>query len=214
MSTLSGIAEQSDQAMAFAAPSSARDLMWRRIHVVIGATLTMALGFGTLALTSVFIRPLEAEFAWTRAEVSFGYAAGTIGMAVGGYVWGRVTDRVDVRILMAIGGSGMALSVLSMTAGAYSLAVLPGQPRPRRVGVCCVVYSAVGGNQGMVRPPPGRCHRNRHRRRRAGTGGGAFPGQRLDRQPGLAPHVSHSGHRHALGARLDAAPHHPPCRRR
>jgi MFS family permease len=116
MSTLSGIAEQSHQAVAFSAPSAARDLMWRRIHVVVGATLAMALGFGTLALTSVFIRPLEAEFAWTRAEVSFGYAAGTIGMALGGYVWGRVTDRVDVRILMAIGGSGMVLSVLSMTA--------------------------------------------------------------------------------------------------
>lgn len=89
-------------------------LLWRRVHIVIGATLAMALGFGGLALTSVFIRPLESEFAWTRGEVSLGYAAATIGMAVGGYVWGRVTDRVDVRTLMAIGGTGMVLSLLSM----------------------------------------------------------------------------------------------------
>lgn len=93
----------------------APDLRWRRIHVVTGASTAMALGFGCLALTSVFIRPLEAEFEWTRAEVSFGYAAGTIGMALGGYVWGRVSDRLDIRILMAIGGSGMVLSLLSMT---------------------------------------------------------------------------------------------------
>jgi MFS family permease len=76
----------------------------------------MALGFGCLALTSVFIRSLEIEFAWTRGEVSLGYAAATAGMALGGYIWGRLTDRVDIRILMAIGGTGMTLSLALMAA--------------------------------------------------------------------------------------------------
>ena len=85
-------------------------------YVVAGATVGMALGFGALALLSVFMRPLEAEFGWSRSEVSFAYAISTIGMAVGGLVWGRVSDRVDIRILLAIGGSGIVLSLLAMSA--------------------------------------------------------------------------------------------------
>jgi len=97
-----------------AAPRDAAD--WRAVNVVVGATVAMALGFGGLALMSVFMRPLEVEFGWSRSEVSFAYAAGTIGMAAGGVVWGRVSDRVDIRILLAIGGSGIVLSLLAMAA--------------------------------------------------------------------------------------------------
>ena len=88
----------------------------RRILVVVGATAAMALGFGALSLTSVFIRPLEAEFGWSRAEISLAYTVATIGMALGGLVWGRLSDRVDIRVLFAIGGTGMGLSLLSMAA--------------------------------------------------------------------------------------------------
>jgi MFS family permease len=76
----------------------------------------MALGFGGLALISVFIRPLEAEFGWSRGELSFAYGVATIGMALGGMVWGRVSNRLDIRILLATGGSGMALSLFAMAA--------------------------------------------------------------------------------------------------
>jgi MFS family permease len=86
----------------------------RGILVVIGATVAMALGFGALALISVFMRPLEAEFGWSRAETSFAYAIATIGMALGGVVWGWASDRVNIRILLAIGGSGLVLPLLAM----------------------------------------------------------------------------------------------------
>ena len=88
----------------------------RGILVVGGATVAMALGFGGLALISVFMRPLEAEFGWSRADTSLAYAVATVGMAVGGVVWGRMSDRVDIRILLAIGGSGMVLPLLAMAA--------------------------------------------------------------------------------------------------
>jgi len=88
----------------------------RGILVVVGATVAMALGFGGLALISVFMRPLEAEFGWSRAEISLAYAVASAGMALGGVVWGRVSDRVDIRILLAIGGSGMVLPLLAMAA--------------------------------------------------------------------------------------------------
>jgi MFS family permease len=88
----------------------------RGIPVVVGATVAMALGFGGLALISVFMRPLEAEFGWSRTDMSLAYAVATVGMALGGVVWGRVADRVDIRILLAIGGSGMVLPLLAMAA--------------------------------------------------------------------------------------------------
>jgi MFS family permease len=88
----------------------------RGILVVVGATVAMALGFGSLALTSIFMRPLEAEFGWTRAEISLAYAIASAGMALGGLGWGWASDRMNIRTLLAIGGSGMVFSVLAMSA--------------------------------------------------------------------------------------------------
>jgi MFS family permease len=88
----------------------------RGILVVAGATAVMALGFGGLALTAVFMQALEAEFGWSRSEVSFAYALATVGMALGGAFWGRLADRVAMRTMLAIGGSGMALALLTMAA--------------------------------------------------------------------------------------------------
>src|SRR5215470_7249698 len=96
------------------APDHALDR--RAVLAVVGGTVGMALGFGCLALTSVFMESLEQAFGWSRAEVSLGYAIAAAGMAVGGLVWGRLSDRVDIRVLLAIGGAGMVLSVLAMSA--------------------------------------------------------------------------------------------------
>lgn len=87
----------------------------RATLVVIGATVVMAIGFGCLGLTSIFMRPLEAEFGWSRAEMSLAYAVASVGMALGGLGWGWASDRVSIRILFAIGGSAMVLSVLAMS---------------------------------------------------------------------------------------------------
>lgn len=92
------------------------DVCSRGVLVVGGATVGMALGFGSLALISVFMRPLEAEFGWSRAETSLAYAVATVGMALGGVAWGWASDRVRIRILLAIGGAGMALPLLAMAA--------------------------------------------------------------------------------------------------
>jgi len=93
-----------------------RNPMMRGACAVIGSTATMALGFGALGLTSVFLQPLEAEFGLSRADTSLIYAIATIGMALGGSFWGRLSDRLDVRILLTIGGAGISASLISMAA--------------------------------------------------------------------------------------------------
>jgi MFS family permease len=139
---------------------------------VVGGTVGMALGFGCLALISVFMQPLEAAFGWSRAEVSLGYGIGSVGMAVGGLVWGRLSDRVDIRLLLALGGSGMVLSLLAMAAtqalwqfyaanlalGGFGFAVLyaplvsaPGEWFVRRRGLAIGIVTAGGAaGQGVL----------------------------------------------------------------
>jgi MFS family permease len=82
--------------------------------VVLAATLVMAMGFGGLGLVSVFMAPMEADLGWTRSNTSLGYSLAATGMAVGGVLWGRVADRVDIRLPLAIGATGMVSSLLVM----------------------------------------------------------------------------------------------------
>ena len=82
--------------------------------VVIAATVAMAMGFGGLGLITVFMGPMEADLGWSRSDTSLGYALSTAGMALGGLFWGRLSDRADVRLLLAVGGAGMVGSLLTM----------------------------------------------------------------------------------------------------
>src|SRR5437879_12824796 len=82
--------------------------------VVLAATLVMAMGFGGLGLISVFMGPMEADLGWTRSNTSLGYSLAATGMAVGGLLWGRVSDRVDIRLPLAIGATGMVSALFSM----------------------------------------------------------------------------------------------------
>jgi MFS family permease len=86
----------------------------RGTFVVLAATLTMAVGFGGLSLISVFMAPMEAEFGWSRTDTSLAYAFATAGMAVGGFAWGRLADRADIRVLLSIGAAGMVAALLAM----------------------------------------------------------------------------------------------------
>ncbi|WP_019403141.1 MULTISPECIES: MFS transporter [unclassified Chelatococcus] len=87
----------------------------RALLAAAGATTAMAFGFGALALPSVFIRPLEAEFGWSRADLSLAYTLSTVGMALGGLFWGRLSDRLDARILLACGSAAMVAALGAFT---------------------------------------------------------------------------------------------------
>jgi MFS family permease len=87
----------------------------RGVLVVLAATVTMAMGFGGLGLITVFMAPMEADLGWSRSDTSLGYAVSTTGMALGGLFWGRLSDRVDVRLLLALGAAGMVTSLLMMS---------------------------------------------------------------------------------------------------
>jgi MFS family permease len=88
----------------------------RGVLAVAGATLGMASGFGLLILSSVFVGSLVSEFGWSRAHISLGYACAAMGMAAGGLVWGRVSDRIDLRWMLAMGGVFQVMPLVCLAA--------------------------------------------------------------------------------------------------
>lgn len=86
----------------------------RGFATVVGATVAMATGFGSLVLPSVMAVPLTAEFGWSLGEVSLGYAVAALGMATGGILWGRLTDQMDLRLLLALGSLSVVLPLWAL----------------------------------------------------------------------------------------------------
>src|SRR5258708_5383600 len=97
-------------------PPGARAATARHRGTLVGlaAPLVVAMGFGGPGLVSLFIAPMEADLGWTRSNTNLGYSLAATGMAVGGLLWGRVSDRVDIRLPLAIGATGMVSSLFAM----------------------------------------------------------------------------------------------------
>jgi MFS family permease len=62
--------------------------------VVVASAALMAFSFGTLVCVSVFLKPLEAEFGWSRAATAFAYSSSAFLAGAGGILMGRLVDRI------------------------------------------------------------------------------------------------------------------------
>ena len=82
--------------------------------IVAVSTVCLALGFGAGSTISVFMRPFEQEFGWFRADISMAYTMHTIGAALGGIVWGRLSDRVGATKIAFIGAVAMAAGLTAL----------------------------------------------------------------------------------------------------
>lgn len=76
-----------------------------------------ALAFGGIGSVGVFLKPLAAEFDWSRAEVSAGYTSVALSAAAFGILWGWLSDRKGGRYIALFGVIMMGISyfALSMT---------------------------------------------------------------------------------------------------
>lgn len=73
-----------------------------------------ALAFGVLASISVFLKPLSAEFGWSRGETSLGYTMVSMSSAIFGILWGTIADRYGTRWF------GLAAAI-AMTSSLFAL---------------------------------------------------------------------------------------------
>ena len=88
---------------------------WR---VVLAACLGVMAGFGSLFVYtfSVFVKPLAAEFGWSREAISSGFAIAAVTLGVCSPVLGRWIDRFGPRriILICMTVYGCAIASLSL----------------------------------------------------------------------------------------------------
>src|SRR6478672_2768899 len=94
------------------------DLGYYGWRVVLAACLGVMAGFGSLFVYtfSVFVKPLAAEFGWTREAISSGFAIAAITLGVCSPLLGRWIDRFGPRriILVCMTIYGCAIASLSV----------------------------------------------------------------------------------------------------
>ena len=100
--------------------------------VVAVATLCLALGFGVNVTVAMLVKPLEQEFGWTRAQISMGYTALSIGAALGGVFWGTLSDRIGTKRIALFGALVLSTGIMSLSQQAELWAIY-------------AIYFAIGG---------------------------------------------------------------------
>jgi len=82
--------------------------------IVTVATTCLALGFGANIVVSVFIKPFESEFGWPRADISLAYSVLTVGAAIGGIIWGGLSDRIGAKRIAVFGAIVLSISLMAL----------------------------------------------------------------------------------------------------
>jgi MFS family permease len=94
------------------------DLGYYGWRVVLAACLGVMAGFGSLFVYtfSVFVKPLAAEFGWSREAISSGFAIAAVTLGLSSPVLGRWIDRFGPRhiILLCMTVYGCAIASLSL----------------------------------------------------------------------------------------------------
>src|SRR5215469_5406459 len=116
---------------------SESDLGYRGWRVVLAASLGVMGGFGSLFVYTfaVFVKPLNAEFGWSREQISSGFGVAAVTLGIVSPSLGRWLDRFGPRRVI--------LPCVVVFSGAIaSLAFLP--PQLWRFYLTCFVLGAVG----------------------------------------------------------------------
>lgn len=82
--------------------------------IVSAAAIILAVSMGTLVNgLSVFFLPLELEFGWARGDIGLINTAGLAGLAAGGVLMGRLSDRWGVRPVCVIGAVALGACLMA-----------------------------------------------------------------------------------------------------
>ena len=111
--------------------------------IVIACGLCLMLSVGTLLLYSfgVFVRPLAAEFHWTRAQISLALTIGQLTVAVASPIWGFFVDRFGPRRVLVS-------SIIGLSLGFGSLALLT--PHLWHLYLVFAIFTLVGAGSSPV----------------------------------------------------------------
>jgi MFS family permease len=104
-------------------PDTESDFSPRKLKVMVGCLLGTLLGthFLTISAVSIVMLPMTKEFGWSRAGIS---GAVTLLLLLGAFmtaIWGRLIDKIGVKVIVICGTLGVGLATLSLSLGTKSL---------------------------------------------------------------------------------------------
>ena len=74
------------------------------------------LAFGSMASISVFLKPISADFGWSRGATSLAYTVASLASALFGVIWGIVADKYGTRWFGLVGASAMTICLYLLSA--------------------------------------------------------------------------------------------------
>ena len=163
--------------------------------IVAVSTVCLALGFGAGGSVSVFIKPFEQEFGWLRADTSMAYTMHTIGAALGGLVWGSLSDRIGARNIGLLGAAAHGGGSRSAAMAERSLAALRDFLSDRRHRLCLPVHAGARADRAVVQRAQGPRDRHCDGRRRHRPGHRALSRAAHDHRAGMARRGALAGRR-------------------
>ena len=82
--------------------------------VIVGVGIVVScVGFGSMMSLAVFMQPMAATMGWSRTGISTVALMNWLGMGVGSFVWGALSDRYGTRAVVLAGGSLMGLGLVA-----------------------------------------------------------------------------------------------------
>lgn len=80
--------------------------------VIIAAGMAMScIGMGAMMSLGVFLQPIVQDTGWSRTSVSTAALLNFLGMGVGSFIWGALSDRFGARVIVLAGGIMLGLGL-------------------------------------------------------------------------------------------------------
>src|SRR5215475_10293281 len=81
--------------------------------IIVGAAMVVTCaGFGAMFSLGVFLQPMADTMGWSRTGISTAALLNFLGMGVGSFVWGELSDRLGTRAVVLLGGPLLGLGTV------------------------------------------------------------------------------------------------------
>jgi MFS family permease len=81
--------------------------------VIVGVGIVVTcVGFGAMASLSIFLQPLTEAMGWSRSGIATAAMLNFLGMGLGAFLWGALSDRYGTRVVVLAGGALLGLGMV------------------------------------------------------------------------------------------------------
>src|SRR5690349_5079290 len=87
-------------------------LFYGWVIVAAGIAVT-CIGMGSMMALGVFLQPIAQDMGWSRAGISFAAVLNFLAMGFGSFLWGWLSDRFGVRVVVLCGGVLLGLGLIT-----------------------------------------------------------------------------------------------------